>query len=400
MTMKPDEMLAAMSDSAHDELTGYILPFWITRMPDENMGGFYGRISGHGDVVSDAPRGAILNARILWTFSAAYITFRDPVYLEMARRARDYIFRHFFDLRYGGTYWCLRSDGEPLDTKKQVYSIAFFIYALCQDHSATGDRESLDRAVSLYELIEKYSFDSRYNGYFEAFTREWGEIEDMRLSEKDKNEKKTMNTHLHILEAYTSLYRIWPDSGLRDKLRNMVQIFTEKIVDAATGHLSLFFDEEWKSRSTLVSYGHDIEASWLLYEAASALGEEESIKGTALRIASAAHEGLADDGSLYYERDDAKGHFDRDRHWWVQAEAVVGFINAWEMSGDSSWLELASAVYEYIMTRLADREGGEWYWSIRADGSVNLDDDKAGFWKCPYHNSRMCLEIMARSKEL
>jgi mannobiose 2-epimerase len=400
MTMKPDEMLAAMSDSAHDELTGYILPFWITRMPDENMGGFYGRISGHGDVVSDAPRGAILNARILWTFSAAYITFRDPVYLEMARRARDYIFRHFFDLRYGGTYWCLRSDGEPLDTKKQVYSIAFFIYALCQDHSATGDRESLDRAVSLYELIEKYSFDSRYNGYFEAFTREWGEIEDMRLSEKDENEKKTMNTHLHILEAYTSLYRIWPDSGLRDKLRNMVQIFTEKIVDAATGHLRLFFDEEWNSRSTLVSYGHDIEASWLLYEAASALGEEESIKGTALRIASAAHEGLADDGSLYYERDDAKGHFDRDRHWWVQAEAVVGFINAWEMSGDSSWLELASAVYEYIMTRLADREGGEWYWSIRADGSVNLDDDKAGFWKCPYHNSRMCLEIMARSKEL
>jgi mannobiose 2-epimerase len=222
----------------------------------------------------------------------------------------------------------------------------------------------------------------------------------MRLSEKDENEKKTMNTHLHILEAYTSLYRIWPDSGLRDKLRNMVQIFTEKIVDAATGHLRLFFDEEWNSRSTLVSYGHDIEASWLLYEAASALGEEESIKGTALRIASAAHEGLADDGSLFYESDDAKGHFDRDRHWWVQAEAVVGFINAWEMSGDSSWLELASAVYEYIMTRLADREGGEWYWSIRADGSVNLDDDKAGFWKCPYHNSRMCLEIMARSKEL
>ena len=174
----------------------------------------------------------------------------------------------------------------------------------------------------------------------------------------------------------------------------------DHILIPRTGHFGLFFDEEWNSRSTLVSYGHDIEASWLLYEAASVLGEEESIKGTALRIASASHEGLADDGSLFYERDDAKGHFDRDRHWWVQAEAVVGFINAWEMSGDSSWLELASAVYEYIMTRLADREGGEWYWSIRADGSVNLDDDKAGFWKCPYHNSRMCLEIMARSKEL
>jgi len=399
MTARPQELMSAMSDSARDELTNFILPFWIDRMPDKNLGGFYGRINGRGDIIADAPRGAILNARILWTFSAAYITFRDPVYLEMARRSREYIFRHFFDIRYGGTYWCLRNDGEPLDTKKQVYSIAFFIYALCQDHTATGDRESLDRAVSLYELIEKYSYDSRHNGYFEAFTREWNDIEDMRLSEKDENEKKTMNTHLHILEAYTSLYRIWPDSGLRDRLRNMVQIFSEKITDPVTGHLRLFFDEEWNCRSTLVSYGHDIEASWLLYEAAAALGEEESIKGTALRIASAAHEGLADDGSLFYERDDAKGHFDRDRHWWVQAEAVVGFINAWEMSGDSSWLELASASYEYIMTRLADREGGEWYWSIRADGSINLDDDKAGFWKCPYHNSRMCLEIMARSKE-
>jgi mannobiose 2-epimerase len=397
MTIKPQELMAAMSASARDELTGHILPFWINRMPDENLGGFYGRINGHGDIVADAPRGAILNARILWTFSAAYIALKDPLYLEMARRARDYIFRHFFDLRYGGTYWCLKSNGEPLDTKKQVYSIAFFIYALCRDHNATGDRESLDRAISLYELIEKYSFDSRYNGYFEAFTREWEEIEDMRLSEKDENEKKTMNTHLHILEAYTSLYRIWPDSGLRDKLSNMVHIFAEKIINPVTGHLRLFFDEAWNCRSSLVSYGHDIETSWLLYEAAAALGEGDFIKGTALRIASAAHEGLADDGSLFYERDDAKSHFDRDRHWWVQAEAVVGFINAWEMSGDSSWLELASAAYEYIITRLADRDGGEWYWSIRTDGSVNLDDDKAGFWKCPYHNTRMCLEIMARS---
>jgi mannobiose 2-epimerase len=396
MTPELQDIMNSMSDSAHDELTHHILPFWINRMPDESQGGFYGRINGRGSTVADAPRGAILNARILWSFSAAYLTLKDPLYLEIASRARDYIFHNFFDDHFGGTYWCLKSNGDPLDTKKQVYSIAFFIYALCWYHSATGDRESLDRAVSLYELIEKYSFDRRDNGYYEAFTREWGDIEDMRLSEKDENEKKTMNTHLHILEAYTSLYRIWPDSGLRDKLANRVHIFTEKIVDPETGHLRLFFDEAWNSRSSHVSYGHDIEASWLLYEAAAALGEEDSVKGTALRIATAAHDGLADDGSLYYERDDVKGHFDRDRHWWVQAEAVVGFINAWEISGDRSWLELASAAYDYIITRLADREGGEWYWSIRADGSINTDDDKAGFWKCPYHNTRMCLEIMAR----
>ena len=399
MTLKPQELMTSMSASARDELTQHILPFWINRMPDESQGGFYGRITGRGDVVADDPKGAILNARILWSFSAAYLKLKDPLYLEIAGRARDYIFNNFFDNQFGGTYWCLKSNGEPLDTKKQVYSIAFFIYALGWYHSATGDREALDRAISLYEQIEKYSFDSKGNGYYEAFTREWGEIEDMRLSEKDENEKKTMNTHLHILEAYTSLYRIWPDSGLRDKLGNMMHLFTDKIIDPVTGHLRLFFDEAWNSRSSLVSYGHDIEASWLLCEAAAALGEDDSVKGTALRIATAAHDGLAEDGSLYYERDDAKGHFDRDRHWWVQAEAVVGFINAWEISGDSSWLGLASAAYDYIIANLADREGGEWYWSIRADGSINTDDDKAGFWKCPYHNTRMCLEIMTRSRE-
>jgi mannobiose 2-epimerase len=261
---------------------------------------------------------------------------------------------------------------------------------------ATGDSETLDRAVALYELIEKHSFDSVHGGYYEAFTREWGEIADLRLSEKDENEKKTMNTHLHVLEAYTSLLRIWPDEGLKRQLGSLVRIFTDTIVDAGTGHLGLFFDEEWNCRSTAVSYGHDIEASWLLCEAAEALGEAESVKGTALRIASAAHEGLAGDGSLFYERDDARGHFDRDRHWWVQSEAVVGFVNAWKMSGDHSWLELAAAAWQYITANLVDRVNGEWFWSIRDDGSVNRDDDKAGFWKCPYHNTRMCLEIATR----
>ena len=398
MTLSPERMVAEMRAGAMDELTRNILPYWIRRMPDEKLGGFYGRIDGRDNVIADAPKGAILNARILWSFSAAYITVKDPVYLEMAQRAYDYICRHFLDGKYGGTYWCLTADGEPLETKKQIYSIAFFIYALSWYHRASGDSGALDRAVELFRLIEKHSFDSEFNGYFEAFSREWGELADLRLSEKDENEKKTMNTHLHILEAYTSLYRIWPDERLRKQLGNLVQIFTERIVDGVTGHLGLFFDERWNCRSSLVSYGHDIEASWLLHEAASALGEEEGVKGTVLRIAAAAHEGLADDGSLYYERDDAKGLFDRDRHWWVQSEAVVGFLNAWELSGDTSWLELASVAFDYIRSRLSDPVNGEWFWSIRADGSVNRDDDKAGFWKCPYHNSRMCLEILYRQQ--
>jgi mannobiose 2-epimerase len=392
-------LMTEMRAGAMEELIRNIMPYWIKNMPDRDGDGFYGRIDGRENVVAEAPRGAILNARILWSFPAAWVKVRDPLYMEMATRARDYIFRHFFDDAYGGTYWSLKSNGEPLETKKQIYSQAFFIYALSAYHMATGDMESLDRAVSLFRLIEKHSFDRERDGYFEAFTREWGELADLRLSEKEANEKKTMNTHLHLLEAYTSLYKIWPDGELRRQLSGLVRIFTERIVDPATSHLNLFFDEEWNCRSTIVSYGHDIEASWLLCEAAEALGEAESTKGVALKIASAAHEGLAEDGSLWYERDDAAGHFDRDRHWWVQSEGVVGFLNAWQLSGDESWLELAAGLFEYIRTRLVDPENGEWFWSIRADGTVNRDDDKAGFWKCPYHNSRMCLEMLARCSE-
>ncbi len=399
MVKEASMILAGMGTAAEKELTQIILPYWIQKMPDAEGGGFYGQIDGRDNVVPGAPKGAILNARILWSFAAAYIKLRDPMYLEMATRARDYIFRYFFDEEHGGTYWCLKSTGEPLDTKKQIYSQAFFIYALSTYHAATDDRESLDRAIELYRLIEEHSFDGERGGYFEAFTREWGEIADLRLSAKDANEKKTMNTHLHVLEAYTALYRIWPDLELRQQLAGLVKVFAEKIVDPETAHLNLFFDEEWNCRSTIVSYGHDIEASWLMCEAAEALGEADSVKGLALRIASAAHEGLAGDGSLFYEKDDAAGHFDRDRHWWVQSESVVGFLNAWQLSGDSGWLEIASEALDYILHNISDRVNGEWHWSIRADGTVNRDDDKAGFWKCPYHNTRMCLEIMARQSD-
>jgi mannobiose 2-epimerase len=389
-------LLAEMKSAAMEELTHNIMPWWIKRMPDHQRGGFYGRIDGSGNIIPDAPRGGILNARILWSFAAAYMKVRDPLCLEMATRARDYILDHFFDETNGGTYWSITAEGKPLETKKQIYSQAFFIYALSTYHLATGDRGSLEKAVGLYRLIEKHSFDRERGGYLEAFTREWGEVADLRLSAKDANEKKTMNTHLHVLEAYTTLYRAWPDPGLKKQLAGLVRIFTERIIDPETFHLNLFFDEDWNRRSGIVSYGHDIEASWLLCEAASVLGDAESVYGTALRVASAAHEGLEEDGSLSYEKDEAAGHYDRDRHWWVQSEAVVGFMNAWELSGDATWLTMASDTLQYIMNNLVDRENGEWFWSIRAGGTVNRMDDKAGFWKCPYHNTRMCLEILDR----
>lgn len=382
-----------------DELTQNILPFWMRKMKDAVNGGFYGQMDGNDRVNQLAPKGAILNARILWAFSAAYNSLKDPKYLETASQTKDYIFEHFFDREFGGTYWCLEYNGNPLDTKKQIYSQAFFIYALSEYYLASGDEKCRDEAIELFRLIEKISFDREQNGYFEAYSRDWQLLDDLRLSQKDSNEKKTMNTHLHILEAYTNLYRIWKNDTLACQLRNLINIFLDKIIDPQTFHLNLFFDENWTCKSSITSYGHDIESSWLLYEAAVELHDSELTEKTkqiCLRIVDAAKEGLHPDGSLIYEKDNATGHTDFDRHWWPQAEAVIGFYNAFELTGNSHYLLNFTECLYFIQSNLVDHINGEWYWSIKSDGTVNRDDDKAGFWKCPYHNGRMCLEIIKR----
>lgn len=379
-----------------DELQHHILPYWMSNMPDPVHGGFIGRISGEEVPYPDASKGAILNARILWTFSAVYRLLKKNEYLDMAIRAKEFLLNRFFDSQHGGVYWQLTADGRPLDTKKQIYAQGFAIYGLSEFARATGDTEALDKAIELYHLIEKYSFDPRRNGYLEAFTGEWNEMADMRLSAKDANEKKTMNTHLHILEPYTNLYRVWPSEQLRKSLKNLIELFLDKIL-TPSGHLQLFFDEEWHSKQTIFSYGHDIEASWLLYEAAATVSDAdltERVVAVIPAIVAAASEGLQPDGSLIYEKDLVTGHTDFDRHWWVQAEAVVGFWYAYRLLGQEKYKKKALACWQYIQTRLTDTVHGEWHWSIQADGSVNRSDDKAGFWKCPYHNGRMCMEIM------
>lgn len=376
-----------------------IMPFWAEKMPDEMNGGFYGRMDGNNQIVPESDKGGILNARILWSFSSFYRYENNPFYLEMGNRAKNYILTHFFDPEFGGTYWNLLFDGKPADTKKQIYSQAFFLYAFTEHYRATGDESDLQTAIELFRIIEKYSFDPEQNGYFEAYSRDWVLLEDLRLSEKDENEKKTMNTHLHILEAYTNLYRVWKDEGLRQQLRNLILIFTEKIVNPATRHLNLFFDENWNPKAEIVSYGHDIEASWLIDEAARVLGDQvllAEVQKTCIGIAEAACEGLQPDGSLFYEIDLRYGHLDKDRHWWVQAEAVVGFLNTWELTNEEAWLVKAENCWKYISENLVDRAGGEWFWSVSDERISNRGGDKAGFWKCPYHNSRMCLEVISR----
>jgi mannobiose 2-epimerase len=392
-----------LSDSAFVEVTGNILPFWMNRMKDEKNGGFYGRINGQAQLVEDEDKGGILNARILWSFSAAYNQLGNIIYKEMASRARDYAIAHFFDPVNGGTFWKVDYKGKPADTKKQIYSQAFFIYALVEYYIASGDTSCLDKAISLFQLIEEKSFDKLKNGYLEAFSRDWKLLEDLRLSDKDDNEKKTTNTHLHILEAYTSLYKVWKNEELGIKLRNLINIFVEKIINPKTHHLNLFFDEEWNNKSAMISYGHDIEASWLIYEAAVILEDKDLLLwviDACIGLGLAALEGLQPDGSLIYEKDGLKGHIDSDRHWWPQAEAVVGLLNLHEMTCQETYLHQAVRCWEYIEDHLVDRQQGEWFWSIKENGSVNTIDDKAGFWKCPYHNTRACLEVMRRTNKL
>lgn len=382
-----------------EELTGNILPYWMNKMTDHANGGFYGRITGTEVLEPEAEKGAILNARILWTFSAAYRLFRKEEYLATATRAKRYLIDHFYDPEYGGVYWSVDYKGQPLDTKKQIYALGFAIYGLSEYHRATGDAEALDYAVRLFESIEQHSFDAQKNGYCEALTREWGEIADMRLSEKDENERKTMNTHLHILEPYANLYRVWKDSRLEKQLRNLIVLFIEKILNLETGHLELFFDDDWVSKYRLMSYGHDIEASWLIHEAALVLDDTallEKVEPLVEYIAAAADEGLMPDGSMVYETFCDQDKTDTDRHWWVQAETVVGHVNLFQHFDDSVSLQKAFRCWDFIKQHLIDRQNGEWYWSVRADGTINTTDDKAGFWKCPYHNGRMCMEIIER----
>lgn len=381
------------------ELENNILPFWMNKMEDNEEGGFYGQITGEDELKPEASKGAILNARILWTFSSAYRLLKKPEYLETATRAKRYLIDRFYDPQYGGIYWELDYKGNPLDTKKQIYAIGFAIYGLSEYARATGDEEALAYAQQLFDVIEQHSFDSEQNGYVEALTRDWQPIEDMRLSDKDENEKKTMNTHLHILEPYTNLYRVWKDEQLERQLRNLIEVFITRILDPQTGHLNLFFEEDWTNKYHIVSYGHDIEASWLIHEAALVLGDPEVLKRIEpiiIRIAQAADEGLNPDGSMIYENFLDKQKIDRELHWWVQAENVVGHINLYQHFGDTEALDTAARCWEFIKTKLIDREQGEWHWSLLPDGTVNRRDDKAGFWKCPYHNGRMCMEVIER----
>jgi len=428
--------LLAMRAELAAELTGRILPYWMTRAADERNGGVVGLIDGDGVRHEDAPKGSIVHARVLWTFAAAHRVLGDCAYRDAADRAAAYVRARFVDPAHGGVYWMVNADGTPRDERKHVYAQAFAIYALSEHVRATGDAGSLALARELFRLVERHAHDARHGGYQEAFSRDWVLLDDVRLSDEDADERKSMNTHLHLLEAYTNLYRVWPDDLVRRRLEELLGLFLDTIVDEDAGHVRQFFDEDWTPKSAAVSYGHDIETSWLLLEAADALedpstgsGQAPSAAESALTLTPSAARGKgkgsgqagllrararrvslrvagevlgegydAESGGLFNEGG-PDGVVDTDKEWWPQAEAIVGFVGAYQESGRETYLHAARATWAFVKAHVLDAEHGEWRHRVARDGTPRPGREKVGPWKCPYHNGRACLELIARVAE-
>ena len=382
-----------------EELTGNILPFWMTHVVDKVNGGFYGAVTNDLQVHNQVPRSATLCARILWTYATAYRRLGAEQYLSMARWAYDYLTHVFWDQEYGGLYWQVDCNGNPISDRKHHYAQAFAIYGLAEYYRATQEPQSLELAQTLFHLLEKHAYEALYQGYIEGSSRKWEALVDMRLSDVDPNCRKSMNTMLHILEAYTHLLQVWDDAHLKVQHRALLETFQRHIIDRDTGHFKLFFDDQWHSLSDNMSFGHDIEGSWLLWEAAKAQGDSAllaQVRESVIDLAAAVYrEGLDDDGSLFYEGG-PQGLVDTGKAWWVQAEAVVGFYNAYQLSGQVDFAQAAYRCWRYIQDKMVDRKHGEWFKQLHRDGTPDHTRYKAGPWDCPYHHSRACFEMLDR----
>jgi mannobiose 2-epimerase len=381
------------------ELTGNILPFWIAHVVDREHGGFYGAVTNDLQVRNDVPRSVILCARILWTYAAAYRRLGGQPYLAMARWAYDALTGVFWDREHGGLYWAVDARGKPVSDRKHHYAQAFGLYGLAEYYQATQELQCLRLAQTLFHLLEEHAYDAVRGGYLEGRSRGWDTLDDMRLSDRDVNCHKSMNTMLHILEAYTNLLRVWDHPLLRARHRTLIETFLRQILNPATGHFKLFFDDHWQSLSDHVSYGHDIEGSWLLWEAAELQGDE-SLKAqvceSTLELAMAVYrEALDEDGSVFYEAN-PQGLVDTGKSWWVQTEAMVGFYNAYQLAGQESFAQAAHRCWSYVKSHMVDSKHGDWVKQLSRDGSVDDRVYKAGPWECPYHHSRACFEMLRR----
>lgn len=382
--------------AALDSELQQILTYWQNNTLDKIHGGFVGAIDDENNEIPNAPKSAILNCRILWTFSTAYNVTKQPNLLAIATTAFNFIQLHFIDKKNGGIFWMLHANASVLDAKKQVYALAFAIYGYSAYFIASNNVHAKQAAIQLFELIEQHCFDVHNTGYFEAFSATWQPIDDVRLSTKDANEKKTMNTHLHVLEAYTLLYKIWPNAFLKTKIVLLISNFTNYFIDKNTNQSILFFNEKWVPKSTITSYGHDIETAWLLVKAAEELQLPallKSLQNIAEKLAHASLQGIDKDGGMWYEIDNHSQTLIKEKHWWVQAEAMVGFFNTWQHSKNTLYLHQSLLSWHFVQQKIKDTQFGEWRWGVDANGSPMKNKDKVGSWKCPYHNARACIEI-------
>jgi cellobiose epimerase len=395
--------VSELAESMRSHLVEHIMPFWCGPAVDREHGGWMAWLSNDLQADRTKPKGLIVNSRILWTFSAVHRFRPEPVYREMAERAFDIVMNRFWDSQYGGAFWQLNDRFEVLDDSKKTYGQAFYIYALVEYFQAFGDKAALTRAQEMFQLIEHHSHDEQHGGYLEVRQRDWSEAGDTRLSEKDQNEKKSMNNHLHVLEAYTNLYRVWKTELVERRLRELIELFENRILDRHTNHLHHFFDEAWNVRSDSYTFGHDIEAAWLLCEAAEVLGDAQvlrRVQALAVKISAAVlQEAVSSDGGLCYEGRGGK-IIDSRKECWPQVEGIVGFINAYQLSDDVRYVRAAEGLWKYIEQNLVDRVHGEWFWRINEDGRPDATLPKVSEWKGPYHVSRACLETAHRLESI
>jgi len=382
------------------ELKYDILEFWMKNVIDYDKGGFYGAVGGDGRPKPDAKKGVILASRILWTYSRAYIKFKDRQYLKTAELMYEYIIKHFVDKKYGGVYWMLNADGNIADPIKKFYGQAFAIYGFAEYAKASKRKQAMKNAMQLFSLMEKYGRDKTKGGYIDALAREWKPVKDTRLSTRDMNTPKTMNTNLHVMEAYSALALHTGSKKVIKALENLVNVFIDRII-MQNSHFGLFFDMDWKEASCKISFGHDIEGSWLLTEAAGIIGNKkfiDKVRPYSVRMAEAVmREAIDKDGGIYSEKE-ANGHIHRDKEWWMQVEAMVGFMNAYEITKKEIFLEKSLSAWEYCKKYYL-RPGGEWYPNLDENNRPDKKRDIAGPWKCPYHAGRACMEIAERIVE-
>lgn len=373
-----------------------IADWWVEHSQDQQQGGFFGEIDVNNQQVINASKGVILNARILWFFSDAALELPTPTYRACAERAYHYLLQYFFDLEHGGVYWEVSAQGLPLNKKKQVYAQAFVIYALSAYYQLTGEKQALERALECFELIETHAIDRVHEGYLEAFSCSWGQLDDWRLSDKDLNFPKSQNTHLHILEAYTRLHSVYPSVEIRSALRYNIELFDRYMIDKETFHLRMFMDMQWRDYSLGFTFGHDIEAAWLIAKGLESLGDvaySEKLTPVLLNITlTILQQAMGTQGQVMDSYDFTTKNINADSVWWVQAEALVGFMYAYAVSAEDKYFLAGERVWEFIKTYQIDKKNGEWLWLSALNTTKPEDFYKVGFWKCPYHNGRAMIE--------